>query len=778
MSEVLTELVAKITTDASGLSKGLADAEGKTEQSSKRMADSLKKVGMAMAASGAAITAALGFMGKAAIDEEINIKRLAISLQNVGVNYDDVKDSLEGVISATQRKTGIADNEQRDALNELITVTGSYDTALTWLQASLDMAAAKQMDTTSAARLLGRAAIGSTEMLTRYGIIIDEDATAAEILTEVQNKFGGAAEATANPLKVLSATMGDVAETIGANLIPLIKNVIGKIVDIAEKVQVWVKANPELAKTITILAGAIGITLTVLGGLIALYPILIGFQAAWNAVMIANPIGLIIIAVMALVTAGVLLWQNWDKVSHFFSDLWSNMKNAVLHSVDAMLGYLEKFLGWIPGIGDKIRSARDAIANMIDANKVSRDAKDVERSAKEMTGVIKAELEKQKSDALSALANKKKIAQEGFNTAVKAIKEEYGEYKTATKNKMDLAQDASDAERRALEDGLKQAKHIHNEKISLLEKEYNQRIRTLNAEADFEISQIQKQIDAIDKQTQAEDLATTRANEKNRLDELKAAMDSAVTAEDKAQTKSEYEEYAAEVARNELLRTRENEKDTLREQIEDIRNRTQTQVDNLNQELEAHKTTLNAEFEAFEETQNKIIAGLDLALETELKRLEIEKQGKLTLEQTKLDATLKTLTKEEESITASFAARLTEAAVYQVALEATLRDVEQTVTTHYISTRSSDENISGIETRSHARGFASGGIVPGTIGQPQLAIVHGGETVIPANESMGGVTVNLSGAYFFEREDQMNQFVDKISKTLDRKYRLGGRSLA
>jgi len=48
MAETLVELVARISTDATELKKGLAVAERGTEQSSRRMADSLKKVGMAM----------------------------------------------------------------------------------------------------------------------------------------------------------------------------------------------------------------------------------------------------------------------------------------------------------------------------------------------------------------------------------------------------------------------------------------------------------------------------------------------------------------------------------------------------------------------------------------------------------------------------------------------------------------------------------------------------------------------------------------------------------
>jgi len=73
------------------------------------------------------------------------------------------------------------------------------------------------------------------------------------------------------------------------------------------------------------------------------------------------------------------------------------------------------------------------------------------------------------------------------------------------------------------------------------------------------------------------------------------------------------------------------------------------------------------------------------------------------------------------------------------------------------------------------KGYQHGGLVENT----GLAYLHAGEAVIPANESMGGgIVVNFTQPVFFDREDTMNRFVDMISKGIDRKYRLNGRSLA
>jgi hypothetical protein len=69
-------------------------------------------------------------------------------------------------------------------------------------------------------------------------------------------------------------------------------------------------------------------------------------------------------------------------------------------------------------------------------------------------------------------------------------------------------------------------------------------------------------------------------------------------------------------------------------------------------------------------------------------------------------------------------------------------------------------------------GYAEGGIVPGPVGAPQLAMVHGGETITPANEGTGNITIQFTQPVFFDREDQLYRFADIINKAIDRKNRL------
>lgn len=61
-------------------------------------------------------------------------------------------------------------------------------------------------------------------------------------------------------------------------------------------------------------------------------------------------------------------------------------------------------------------------------------------------------------------------------------------------------------------------------------------------------------------------------------------------------------------------------------------------------------------------------------------------------------------------------------------------------------------------------GFEDGGIVPGRSGEPQLAVVHGGEEVIPVGGSKSGVTININGAVF--GVDDLDRHINMATQAL------------
>lgn len=74
-----------------------------------------------------------------------------------------------------------------------------------------------------------------------------------------------------------------------------------------------------------------------------------GAMAALNLVMSANPIGLIIIGIAALIAAGVLLWKNWDTVKAAWDALtgWiSGKAKWLLDALSPLLTALKFITGW------------------------------------------------------------------------------------------------------------------------------------------------------------------------------------------------------------------------------------------------------------------------------------------------------------------------------------------------------------------------------------------------------------------------------------------------
>lgn len=166
---------------------------------------------------------------------------------------------LESVLQATGGAAGLTSQQIADYAGELQSVTNFEDDATVGaaamlasftnikgdvfkdaLAAAADLTAVMGGDLQTNVKLLGKALNDPAEglaKLARAGIQFTESQTAqiaalqasgdmlgaqGIILDVVQNKFGGAAKATADPLTQLSNTVGDVAENIGSAFLPAI----------------------------------------------------------------------------------------------------------------------------------------------------------------------------------------------------------------------------------------------------------------------------------------------------------------------------------------------------------------------------------------------------------------------------------------------------------------------------------------------------------------------------------------------------------------------------
>jgi len=379
MAETELSILVKMKNEASAqlkqVSGEIETATKSWNDNFKEVAETIRSVGYAMAGMGTAILAPLGLAAKAAEEERVGIMQLSQALYNVGQNYEYVEGQIEAVIAAQQRKTNYGDGEQRAALSALIYTTGDYYRSMEQLPLVLDLAAGKQMDVTTAAEVVGRVMQGNTTILSRYGIQLEEGATATEALTALTKAFGGSAQAMLSPVTQLKNYIGDLAETIGAILLPIIRDFVNGVIPVIESIRIWMDQHPRLTQFIVIASAAIGVLLVGLGTLAILIPTIINLQKAWivvqgvlNAVMSANPIGLIILAVGALIAIVALLVANWEHVVDFFKWLWEGIKDIFVSAINGLIQKVEEFVNFFIQAINLVPKALNAIGKAFGAD--------------------------------------------------------------------------------------------------------------------------------------------------------------------------------------------------------------------------------------------------------------------------------------------------------------------------------------------------------------------------------------------------------------------------
>lgn len=134
----------------------------------------------------------------------------------------------------------------------------------------------------------------------------------------------------------------------------------------------WATNLMTAAKWVFYLTGAIGLfkagmmatsfAINVVNGAIKAWSIMtkiiIGIQWALNAALNANPIGLVITGIAALIAGGYLLIKNWDHVKTWFSDFfqfftdgWNKAKDLVNDFTGMFGGTTNVHLGAVPAVG-------------------------------------------------------------------------------------------------------------------------------------------------------------------------------------------------------------------------------------------------------------------------------------------------------------------------------------------------------------------------------------------------------------------------------------------
>ena len=394
MAEVGTAFVS-ILPSAKGFGSKLdSQVGGEVDKTGKKVGSKFGtalKVGAAAALGGAAI--ATGFL-KGAIAEARESQKVGALTASVikatggaaGVTAKQVGD-LAGALSA---KTGIDDEVIQSGQNMLLTFknirneAGKGNDIFNQTSKTLvDMAAAMGTEPKQAAIQLGKALndpIKGVSALSRVGVtftegqkkqikaLVESGKTMAAqkiVLRELNSEFGGAAAAQATAGDKMRVAFGNLQEQVGTALLPTVdrlaniitNTVIPAVSQFVAEIQTGTGLGGQFATVFRAVATVLGSVFgfiannkaavaTFVGTLVtvvAVTKVWAAAQAAMNIVLAANPIGLVVVALGALVAGLIYAYKH----SQTFRNIVNAAFAAVRSVVGAVVGWLAKY---VPGV--------------------------------------------------------------------------------------------------------------------------------------------------------------------------------------------------------------------------------------------------------------------------------------------------------------------------------------------------------------------------------------------------------------------------------------------
>ena len=156
------------------------------------------------------------------------------------------------------------------------------------------------------------------------------------MLQAIEKQYGGTnkalSETSAGMEIAAKNNLGDMMEQLGKAIAPVRRALIETgLVLVKAVTPAFAILGPALSLVASILpelTAAFAAYIVVTKGAAMVTGLMTAAQAILNAVMLLNPIGLVVAAVAALVVAGIALYKNWDVVSVKMQGIWDGMKVA------------------------------------------------------------------------------------------------------------------------------------------------------------------------------------------------------------------------------------------------------------------------------------------------------------------------------------------------------------------------------------------------------------------------------------------------------------------
>lgn len=332
----------------------------------------------------------LGMVAKAAQDTGINAQGLMDDVLANSATFKELNFSLEesvnfmALLDENGVESGVALAGLKKAVVNLTDAGMSESEALQTVIDKIKNAGSETEALTIAQETFGTK--GAAEMATaiREGRLSLDDLSASmadysTVVTDTYNNtMDGVDGATtaANAAKIAMSTLG---ETISDMLAPIFQHLTQLLIDAKARFDTLDDGQKQAIVTIGLIVAAIGPALVIIGKVITAVGSLVGFvggtvvplitgtvmpalSGLW-ALMLANPISIVIAAIAAIVAAFALLWNKCEGFRNFWINLFSSVKSTV---VDAKNNVLSTFDGIKNGISSRIEGAKNSVHNAIE----------------------------------------------------------------------------------------------------------------------------------------------------------------------------------------------------------------------------------------------------------------------------------------------------------------------------------------------------------------------------------------------------------------------------
>jgi hypothetical protein len=371
----------------------------------------IKKAALPAAAALAGVGAALYSATQGAIEDAAAQDLLATQLKK-STNATDVQiKSVENFVSSMGQIRGVADDEVRPALAQLVRATGDVTRAQTLFKTAQDISAATGKDLSSVVMALSKAEQGQYASLKKLGIPMGDNTRAlmdqateskkamkaqdeynaalaagdtkdiakklealqkaqerlnavtvpgADYIKDLDKAFGGAgekaAQTAAGGMKRLKISFDEAKESVGAALLPAVE----KLLPVLQGFGKWAENN---TSTFLIVAGAItGIAVAIMAANAAM--------TAWKAITVITTVlnsalatsftaiqvasGLIVFT--AIIAGLILAYNKFEWFRDGVKSVFSFIGTAITSSVDFIKGYFSTVLGFYKAMFNGIAS--------------------------------------------------------------------------------------------------------------------------------------------------------------------------------------------------------------------------------------------------------------------------------------------------------------------------------------------------------------------------------------------------------------------------------------